>query len=301
MRGDGLRNLYPSEYNAWRNMKSRVKARGQAVHPDFERFESFIEVMGPIPAAGHTLDRIDTYNPEYSPDNCRWASKRDQANNRRNTIRMQFEGRFLPVTEVARLTGKSADTLRRQISRNSARASAQHPDVERDPYLEWRWLGDDTQIRNWQDIYYGKVRDFDGEIGIAYRHESPEDFVLRNSIEAVEAMETGDFSRLPEILSQQLQVRSEAWPELRARFLHLIGLAGASQITRQFADDPLVQGVSCPVDWLDPALPMNELFNSVRRSVRAFDKAGLPLPRRLSILLERYKGQLLLTRHIKAL
>lgn len=59
--------------------------------------------MGERPV-DYTLERIDNDGP-YSADNCRWATRVDQANNRYNTRFITYQGKTQPVAQWAREVG----------------------------------------------------------------------------------------------------------------------------------------------------------------------------------------------------
>lgn len=64
-------------------------------------FERFLDDMGERPSIKYTLDRIDV-NGDYEPSNCKWATKLEQANNRRDCHYIEIDGEKLTVTQFAR-------------------------------------------------------------------------------------------------------------------------------------------------------------------------------------------------------
>lgn len=97
---------------SWENMKQRCKGGYAELDPRLESLPSFALHIGPRTFKSDSLERVDN-RLGYSPDNCIWAGKTDQANNRRNTVYLQDrDGIRLPQTEWARRLGVSPGTLR---------------------------------------------------------------------------------------------------------------------------------------------------------------------------------------------
>lgn len=88
----GMKNT--PEYRAWQNMKTRCEnpdyidfhlwgGRGIKICQQWRNsFKTFFRDMGRKPSPELSLDREDNEG-DYTPANCRWATAKQQANNRR--------------------------------------------------------------------------------------------------------------------------------------------------------------------------------------------------------------------------
>ncbi len=115
-----------SEYSIWRKMIDRCRnsdakeypnygGRGIKVHPDWVRaFDPFIEHIGLRPSRKHTLDRINN-DGNYEPGNVRWATRADQARNKRTNRWIEFAGRRMVLEDWAKQVGICPNSMAKRL------------------------------------------------------------------------------------------------------------------------------------------------------------------------------------------
>ena len=91
---------------------SNYGGRGIKVCDRWKNFENFYADMND--ANGLTLDRVDV-NGDYEPSNCRWATRKEQGNNKRNNVVIEFSGERMTAMQWSERTGIGEGTIRKRI------------------------------------------------------------------------------------------------------------------------------------------------------------------------------------------
>jgi hypothetical protein len=112
-------------WSSWYSMKARCLRKGKDNYrlyggrgisfvDRWMDFENFIKDMGLRPE-GRTLDRIDP-NKGYYPENCRWATPKQQSRNRTNNNVITINGESRCLREWCDLAGITPPTYKRRKS-----------------------------------------------------------------------------------------------------------------------------------------------------------------------------------------
>lgn len=104
---------YNPYYSVWADMIQRCTnpkngnyykygARGITVCDEWlTSFENFYNDMGDRPSKEYSLDRKDN-NSNYEPNNCKWSTRSEQQNNKRNTVIVEYLGEKYTMVELCK-------------------------------------------------------------------------------------------------------------------------------------------------------------------------------------------------------
>ena len=116
-------------YRIYNNMVSRCYrksingyenygGRGIRVCDEWLGENGFVNFMDWALANGYsdelTIDRLDS-NGNYEPSNCKWATRKEQANNTRSTVFLEYNGETHSITEWSEITGIKKGTIHNRL------------------------------------------------------------------------------------------------------------------------------------------------------------------------------------------
>lgn len=119
---------HESEYHSWQGMKERCfnsknrgyknyGGRGITVCNRWRNsFKNFISDMGRKPTQKHSIDRKNN-NGNYTPKNCRWATKVVQANNTRRSVILSHNGKSQTIKQWSSELGLNPSAVSSRKSR----------------------------------------------------------------------------------------------------------------------------------------------------------------------------------------
>lgn len=119
---------YTKEYAIWKNMLRRCEnpkekrykdygGRGISVCKEWHDIETFYKwTKDSGYKEGLTIDRIDV-NGNYEPNNCRWATQKEQVNNERRNIKVEFNGVVHTLAEWSEILNIKVNTLQYRYHR----------------------------------------------------------------------------------------------------------------------------------------------------------------------------------------
>lgn len=96
---------------------------------DFECFERWAYSSGY--KNGLTIDRRDPYG-SYCPENCRWATWGEQRNNKRDSIKITYDGKTMTATQWARHLGVRPNAILARIKRGMDPIEALEKEIRTD-------------------------------------------------------------------------------------------------------------------------------------------------------------------------
>jgi hypothetical protein len=113
-------------YSIWNSMRNRCNnkngkfysyygGRGITVCHEWDNFNNFYADMGECPQY-MTIDRIDN-NKGYSKENCQWATRTEQQNNRNVCRFITWNGETHTITEWSRKTGIHHNTITERFNK----------------------------------------------------------------------------------------------------------------------------------------------------------------------------------------
>ena len=236
-----LQSRYPAEYNSLRSRRQQAKHRHIKFDDRLKDMRDWLIHIGPRPAEGFTVDRINTTAKGYKPGNLRWATKSQQTRNRKVTRWHQLpDGSRLTTKGLAKHLGlpyltiykrlRNGWTLDRLLQQNqfpSLESWRFPPDLARycQPIYQRRTkhqqLRIDWFIGHFYDVLYNEQK-LNGNFGrpgnavtniTAYLEQARQD--RANILQQQKSLEKRDFNQLLAIVDPPQKVTPQPQPPMK--------------------------------------------------------------------------------------
>lgn len=118
-------------WKRWRSMLARCTMPNTKSYPRYggrgikvcdlwlKSFDAFLADLGECPGPEYTLER-DNYDGAYEPNNCRWATRKEQNRNSSRNRVIEFDGQSKCLTEWAEATGINVRTIMTRLNKGWA-------------------------------------------------------------------------------------------------------------------------------------------------------------------------------------
>lgn len=115
-------------YGVWAGMKRRCQnpntkhykdygGRGIEVCKEWQKYEVFKRwALATGYNEGLSIERMDV-DGDYCPSNCKWIPLKEQPNNTRRTVRLEYQGELYTLKEIAEMTGLKRRTIKGRYER----------------------------------------------------------------------------------------------------------------------------------------------------------------------------------------
>ena len=153
------------EHKAWKALNARchkvndighknyggrgIKVCDRWMEPNGQGFLNFLEDMGPKPSPEYTVERNDP-DGNYCPENCCWATRKQQARNKRNTKKYTAFGKTMTLGEWAEETGLNYYALKERFRKMPPEQAMSIPigEIPRDAVM-YEFNGKSQSLPDW--------------------------------------------------------------------------------------------------------------------------------------------------------
>lgn len=154
------------EHIAWTSMRARCTRPSHAGYARYggrgisicsrwmDSFASFFLDMGPRPSPEHSIDRIDN-DGNYEPSNCRWATRREQGNNRKGNVWLSSGGLTKTKAQWSRHLGGNRNLIDIRLSAGWTKEDALTTPVGYRKTTKWIAFGGRTMTQTQWSLYLG--------------------------------------------------------------------------------------------------------------------------------------------------